>query len=127
MIDELVRFDDEEESYNDEIIRRVYESTAHGNPLRKLMRGDCIYATNSVNYRRLQVEGGHPDFTRDVMVEFLRLRDHNVAEKVESVYLLHENHGRIVDRCHYHQHDKDHPRCMPAPKGQRRSASEERR
>lgn len=115
VMDELVRFGNEGESYSDEIIRRVYGSTVHGNPLRKLMRDDCVYETDSVNYMRLHVEGGHPDFARDVMVEFLRLRDHNATRKVENVYSLHDNHRALVDKCHYHQHDKDHPRCVPAP------------
>lgn len=116
VMDELIRFSEKgNESFTDEVVRRTYNATAHGNPLRKLLQDECVYATNSTDYRYLHVDTGHPEFTRDVMVELIRLGDYTVNEKVENVYTLHQNHWWYTDKCHYHQHDETHPRCVPEP------------
>lgn len=116
VMDELIRFSDHgQESFPDKITRRIYDATVRGNPLRKLVRDECVYETNSSSYMHVHVDGGHPEFTRDVMVEFLRLRDVNLEERVKDVYTLHERHERKINKCHYHQHDATHPRCVPEP------------
>lgn len=125
VMDELIRFSVKgDESFTDEVVRRAYNATAHGNPLRKLLRDECVYATNSTDYRYLHVDTGHPEFTRDVMVEFIRLRDSAANEKVEDVYKLHDNHGWYTDKCHYHQHDETHPRCVPEPGKEGKTSTE---
>jgi hypothetical protein len=114
VMDALVQFSDKCGSpFDQDLVRRAYDATAHGNPLRRLMRDECVYETNSVAYMNLHVDSAHPEFTRDVMVEFLRLRDVNSREKVGHVYAMHERHERNTDKCRYHQHDATHPRCVP--------------
>lgn len=104
--------------FDTDTIRLVYDSTAHGNPLRKYMRDECVYDTTSWLYMDLHVAGCHPEFARDVMVEFLRVKDFNSKEKVQDVYRMYGEHGkhsRFADKCRYHQHDETHPRCVPEP------------
>jgi hypothetical protein len=114
VIDELIRFSDKGgRTFNGDVIRRVYDATAHGNPLRKMVRDECVYQVYSSDYMDSHVEPGHPEFSRDVMVEFLRLRDSNLNENVGDVYKLHVGHRKYTDKCHYHQHDETHPRCVP--------------
>lgn len=116
VMDELIRFSNEgKNSFPEKVIRRVYEATVHGNPLRKFARDECVYETDSSNYMLVHVEGGHPEFARDVMVEFLRLRDDNLGEMVRDVYAVHERHERNINKCHYHQHNETHPRCVSGP------------
>lgn len=124
-MDALVRFSDKYgKTFDTDTIRRVYDSTTHGNPLRKLMRDECVYETNSVDYMALHVEPRHPEFFRDVMVEFVRLRDVNLNKKIEDVYQLHDKHGRNIDKCHYHQHSETYPRCEPEPEKERESPTQ---
>ena len=123
VMDALLRFSDKGgESFDPETILRVYDSTAHGNPLRKYMRDQCVYDTKSWVYMDLQAAGCHPEFARDVMVEFLRVKDFNSKEKVQDAYRMfgkHGKHGRFADKCRYHQHDETHPRCVPEPEKER--------
>lgn len=112
VMDEFIGFSDEGGTIQSgEVIRRVYESTAHGNPLRKLMRDTCVYDSTSSTYMEYHLGYGHPEFARDVMVELLKLRDSNSTKKVEDVY----DKDLSVNKCHYHQHDKSHPRCALEP------------
>jgi len=86
------------------VVRRVYDSTVHGNPLRKLVRDECVYDTQSWVYMDLHAAGYHPEFARDVMVEFLRVKDFNAKEKVEAVYQMHGKHGKhggFAYKCRY--------------------------
>ena len=125
VMDALIKFSDScRRSFTDEIINHVYDSTAHGNPLRKLIRDECVYETNSSDYMQMHIVSYHAEFTRDVLVEFLRLRDPKLRETVHDVYQLHGKHGRNVDKCHYHQHDETHPRCAPVPEKERESSTE---
>lgn len=114
VMDELIRFSNKGRTgFNREAIRYVYDSTVHGHPLRKLLRDERVYETLSKYYMDLHVEPAHPEFMRDVVVEFLRLKDPNADEKVGSVYQMHSQHGRLTNKCHYHQHNETHPRCVP--------------
>jgi hypothetical protein len=115
-MDELVSFSTKgEKRFNGELVSHIYDATAHGNPLRKFARDECVYEMPSGSYMELHLENAHPDFTRDVMVEFLRLRDCNRDEQVRNVYVLHDKHRRFVDTCHYHQHNDSHLHCVPEP------------
>lgn len=100
-------------NFDADIIRRVYDSTTHGDPLRKLMRDECVYEEDSTYYMDLYTNPVHPEFTRDVMVELLRLRNHQSRAEVENVYKVHDSQQRSVDKCRYHQHNETHPRCSP--------------
>ena len=125
VMDALIHFREKHNKiFDTDTICRVYDSTAHGNPLRKLMRDECVYETNSAAYMCLHVEPRHPEFFRDVMVEFLRLRDVNLTKKIEDVYQLHDKHSRNIDKCHYHQHSETYPRCVPEPEKERESPTQ---
>ncbi|GAB7330531.1 hypothetical protein MBLNU13_g02125t1 [Cladosporium sp. NU13] len=123
VMDALIRFSDKVKTLFDAgAVCRVYDSTAHANPLRKFMRDECVYDTESYIYTDLHVAGHHPEFARDVMVEFLRVKDANLNEKVGDVYQMHGKHGkheRFADKCRYHQHDETPLAVCPNP---RRSA-----
>lgn len=116
VMDKLVLFnpegnDEDDDVFGHEVIRHVYDSTVRGHPLRRLMRDECVYDQNSATYMQVHVEGGHPEFLRDVAVEFLRLRDADVLEGGLDL-LLRESSERDSDKCHYHQHSETHPRCV---------------
>ena len=113
---------------NTDTIRHVYDSTAHGSPLRKFVRDECVYNTQSWAYMDLHVASCHAEFARDVMVEFLRVKDFNSKAKVEDVYYMYDDkygkQGRFAEKCRYHQHDKTHPRCVPEPEKERKPPTE---
>ena len=124
-MDALIRFGDKNgKAFDSGTVRRVYDSTAHGNPLRKFMRDECVYDVSSLTYMSIHVAGAHPEFARDVMVEFLRVKGFNLMEKVKDVYRMHERHGRYTDKCRYHQHNESHPRCVSEPEKERVSPTE---
>lgn len=117
VIDEIICFCTQEgKDPGPGFVRLVYESTVHGHPLRKWLRDSCVYDTCSSYYMQLHVSEFHSEFARDVMVEFVRLRDCNATRKVEDVYKMNEEHGMYTDKCYYHQHNEGHPRCVPEPK-----------
>lgn len=112
-MDELLRFKAKNlECFSHEIISHVYNSTVHGHPLRRLMRDENVYDRESVSYMQVHVEGGHPEFLRDVAVELLRVRDADVLEGGNE-FMLRELIERDDDKCHYHLHSEAHPRCVP--------------
>lgn len=116
VMDELIRFSTKgNQALTGDIIRRAYDSTIHGNPLRRYVRDVHVYETGSVDYMDFHVDPGHAEFTRDVVVEVLRLKDPNEHETVKSVYRARRDRGRFVDECYYHQHNETHPRCVPEP------------
>lgn len=122
VMDALICFSDKgRETFETDTIRRVYDSTAHGNPLRKYMRDECVYETKSRAYMDFQVAGYHPELARDAMVEFLRAKDFNGKGEAEDVY---DEHGRLADKCRYHQHDETHPRCVAEPEKKRKPPTE---
>ena len=91
-----------------EVGRLVYDSTIHGHPCRKLMRDYCICETHSIEYMDVHASVWPLELARDVIVEFVRLK--KACDEDNPVILT----GRIDysdDKCRYHQHGKDHPRC----------------
>jgi hypothetical protein len=119
VMDEFVRFSTEgDESFREELIHRVYDSTVHGNPMRKYVRDVGVYETTSEAYMQVHTNSGHAEYTRDVMVEFLRVKNYNAHDTVDRVYRRSASHGIAVDKCHYHQHSETHPRCVLEPGGE---------
>lgn len=116
VIDELIRYGLEaEENPGFEAISIAYSATIHGSPLRRLLRGYHVHGTFSVFYMNLHVNDFPCEFYRDVAAEFLRAKDDNSEETVGETYGLTADVRYAMDRCHYHQHDDKHPRCVPRP------------
>jgi len=95
-----------------QVANLVYESTVHGNPLRKLLRDYCVYETHGSGYMEMYYSGWPSELTRDVTAEFLRIMD---CSKEKSVITIQRNVG-TMEKCRYHQHGKDHPRCLTKTK-----------
>jgi hypothetical protein len=116
VMDELVRFCD---THQRNPIRRVvelaYASTTHGNPLRKFLRDSYLHEYNSSEYLYFNDVSFPVDFYRDIYVEFLRLKDHNAANSIGSVYKcdVGDPSKTGFGRCFYHQHNDAHPLCKP--------------
>jgi hypothetical protein len=113
IIDELIRFAASRHVIPwVQVANLVYESTVHGNPFRKLLRDYCVYETHGSDYMEMYISGWPSELTRDVTAEFMRLMD---CSKEESVIKMQRN-VRTMETCHYHQHGKDHPRCLTETK-----------
>lgn len=90
----------------------AYESTVHGNPIRKMMRDKFVYESRSDCYMEAFAKEWNSDFTRDVMVEFMRFKDCGYQAAIDVIW---DTKGELVDACRYHQHNEKHPRCVPKP------------
>jgi hypothetical protein len=90
----------------DDVINTVYESTVHGSPLRKLMRDSGLHERWSGYYLDHHRFKYHEDYTRDVLVEFLRVRDTGRRKFVDNVYGVPFERRIAADRCTYHIHDR---------------------
>lgn len=113
VVDAIVRFGGEEmENPNSPIVALIYESTVHGNPLRKWARDMQAYETSSKRHLLLHVGDYPAEFMRDVAVELMRIRD---MEDCDVKFLQAGGSNEMADKCRYHLHDKEHPRCVPAP------------
>lgn len=113
VIDEIVRFGGrEQENPNSPIVFLIYAATVHGNPLRKWARDTQVYETSSKRHLLLHVGDYPADFMRDVAVELMRIRD---SEDCDSKALRAWGTNEMADKCRYHLHDKQHPRCVPEP------------
>jgi hypothetical protein len=115
VMDELVRFHTE---HNRNPIRKIvnlaYESTIHGNPLRKFLRDVYLHVYDSMSYDYFNAVDFPADFYRDLYVEFLRTKEANVDKSVNDVYnLAIADLSDVTGKCRYHQHDDDHPVCTP--------------
>lgn len=98
------------------LTRLVYASTVHPNPLRKLLRDTLVHETYSREYMLVHDSIYPMELARDVAVDFLRLKDANETEILQSVYGPSvKDAKRAEDKCRYHQHDEEHPRCVPKP------------
>jgi hypothetical protein len=115
IIDEFIdSSDDMAFAPSDKVVNFIYESTAHGNPLRRLMRDIWTYETTKASYLDYHAVKLHADFIRDVMVESFRTRfEIKVDENCEHVCTIAQR--VCADRCHYHQHHATAlcPRCVP--------------
>jgi hypothetical protein len=116
VIDELVRFHAEHHlNPNRKVVNFAYESTVHGNPLRKFLRDVYLHQCASDVYDYFNIVDFHADFYRDLYVEYLRIRDANAGESVKSAYnRAAADLSDKTGKCRYHQHDDEHPVCTPA-------------
>jgi hypothetical protein len=113
VIDELIRFGSAK-GYNpdDEVVNFVYQSTVHGNSLRKLMRDYYLYSTSSKEYMYLTTHQSDlpGEFYRDLYVEYLRVMRPAQDEYTSSFSYrpdlpFNSVHDKlIIDCCEYHQH-----------------------
>jgi hypothetical protein len=85
-------------------INMVYESTVHGSPLRRLMRDIGLNETPSGYYLEFHAFKSHEDYSRDLLVEFMRVKETGIGYSVEEVYFHTAANKRDLDRFHYHQH-----------------------
>jgi hypothetical protein len=85
-------------------ITLAYNSTVSGNPLRTLLRDYWVYQMPTGGITYLEGDGFPKDFLQDVATELMRLRLGLV--KSEGC-----NREQCSDKCQYHQHDDEHPRC----------------
>jgi hypothetical protein len=117
VMDELVRFCDKHQTnpvYR--AVRLAYDSTTHSNPLRKFMRDSYLHECDGDAYNYLNTIDLPADFFRDIYVEFLRVKDHNAANSIESACKCDfaDFSRTILGRCYYHKHDDEHPVYTPA-------------
>jgi hypothetical protein len=104
---------------NEEVVNLVYESTAHGNPLRKLLRDYYVHAGDELHYLAVRHTDMPCEFYRDCFVETARLKIKNWAPgplKTGDVFSVYPWERIKYDKCHYNLHtntDGFHPRCGP--------------
>jgi hypothetical protein len=88
----------------EKVINSIYESTVHGNPLRRLMRDIWVYDTSKDSYLDYHAVELHEDFIRDIMMESLRTRF--ASEKPEDC-----EHECFISQktyaAHSHRHIRD--------------------
>lgn len=85
----------------------AYNSTAAGSPLRKLCRDYYVNEAERVDLERIH-QGRFPfQFLQDVVLEFESLASGDGRDGQHT-------YANCVDRekCYYHQHDDQHPRCL---------------
>lgn len=98
-----------------EPIIAAYKGTAHGSPLRRFVRDCFVCASYSDRHITFHATNIPADFHRDVAAEAIRVRGVNLCETVANVYRVDLKDLSRGDKCHYHQHDDKHPRCVPKP------------
>jgi hypothetical protein len=98
-----------------DVINIIYESTVHGSPLRKLMRDYGLYERYSGYYLDPHSFNFHEDYTRDLFVEYLRIKNTGWSKRVYAVYGVYVQSRREADSCYYHIHGPQCPRCVPDP------------
>jgi hypothetical protein len=116
VIDEITDFAERtNHSSPNDVINMVYKSTVHGSPFRKLIRDIGLHERWSGYYLEPHRFKFHEDYTRDVLVEFLRVRDSGWLKRVLQVYGVPVEDRREADTCVYHIHGVHNPRCVPDP------------
>ena len=93
----------------------VYSHTPRNSPLRVLMRDYCIYENNP-SILASMVNEFPRDLVNDIMLEVLRIKTMDKNKTVAKAFEKELTAFTREDRCHYHQHDDKHPRCVPKPK-----------
>ena len=82
----------------------AYRSTVAGSPLRKLCRDYYIHEAQDDALEEIY-EGLLPfEFLKDVIQEFRRLAD-------QGALYYGRRRSINMEKCHYHLHDDEHPRC----------------
>jgi hypothetical protein len=85
-------------------ISLAYDSTTEGNPIRTLLRDYWVYQTPADGISHFKTGNFPKEFLQDVGAELMLLRPGKAAS---------EDCKRDIclDKCLYHQHDDEHPRC----------------
>jgi len=84
--------------------RFTYNSTASSNLLRMLLRDYWIYCSPADVLENLEADTFPQDLVRDIAKELMRFKLGNLtSEKCRR--------DMCSDKCRYHQHDNEHPRC----------------
>jgi len=118
IIDEFIDFGERTNiSYPNSVTNMVYESTVHGSPFRKLMRDAELHEIWSGYHLDPHSIKFHEDYTRDIFVEFLRVRNAGRRKFLGVVYGRLIERIREADSCVYHLHGDHHPStiCVPDP------------
>jgi hypothetical protein len=114
VIDEIMKFEDALERIpGDETVALVYRYTPEQNPLRLLMRDYWFHDMQASSAGRMD-DLPH-DFFKDVSLEYFRIKARNMERTVREAFVKRAGSNVINDKCHYHQHDDKHPRCVPKP------------
>lgn len=107
VISEIMRVSEEWRRVpNDDEVTLAYKSTTTGNPLRRMFRDYYIHEAWDILLEELE-DGELPfQFVKDVLLEYKRLAKSQTPHD-------EQNKVKCVDRekCYYHQHDGEHPRC----------------
>ena len=105
VMDELVQFIAETaEIPKYALTSLVYNSTANNSPLRALLRDCWVHQMPTDAIDRLKADCFPRDFLEDVAMELMRL-------KLGIIQSEDYERSKRWDKCLYHQHDEEHPRC----------------
>jgi hypothetical protein len=55
------------------------------------------------------------DFFKDITFEYFRLKKRDGQQTIEDASFRTAKEITDRDKCHYHQHNDKHPRCVPGP------------
>lgn len=91
------------------VVAFAYSHTAPGSAMRRLMRDLRVYdgAGSKSDETSLEYEG-MAEALFDIYQEMGRLIMSNARGTIEGVFL---NGASTKPKCHYHQHDEEHPKC----------------
>jgi len=105
VIDELVRMVDEDGLIPTHV-NLIYTSTKRGDSLRTLVRDVYVHeAESSEHHEFLRTSDLHPEFWRDISLEYFRLK--NGAKSIGEVYGLKIGRDKKVSKCNYHRRQTD--------------------
>lgn len=105
VMDELVQFIAETtELPKYALTSLVYNSTANNSPLRALLRDCWVHQMPNDAIDRLKADCFPRDFLEDVAMELMRLKL-GIIKREDYEWSKYSN------KCLYHQHDYEHPRC----------------
>jgi hypothetical protein len=100
-------------------IMTAYQSTVEGSPLRRLLRNMWLYETNARSEKRFQESEFPYEFLHDVLKRYMSIKNsgpttHNSFFDIKvSDGWMDQLKCKTPYRCRYHQHDDEHPFCLP--------------
>lgn len=105
VIDELVRFVAKTTEVPKQALTSLaYDSTVSSSPLRALLRDYWVYHMPTDGADHLKANDFPKDFLQDVATELMLL-------KLGKATTEDCKRDKCSDKCLYHQHDDEHPRC----------------
>jgi hypothetical protein len=112
VIDEFVRFGNIARcAPGPETVLLAYACTTTNSPLRLLMRDYRVYDITPSSPK--QLEGLPVDFMKDITLEVFRVMRGDRTQTIKAAFSKETGVKVREDKCHYHQHDDKHPRCVP--------------